>query len=246
MAHQIEIIGGIDGVPAFVKQVKRFAKEEPNTAQYHRDFIEVWRLAQTWLDADVALLATDQLVLEVGIALASWGAGQKAAPCVGGSPDIAAALNAARPKLLRLRAGDPKLVADNDGLLCLLHLIAGAMVGNTNVTYPTKLAMLLTGQYVGLDNKVRVTLGRQLRWEGFAKTQYLLPAVGADSADATRVRELEAAIRAFWHTYGTAVQAELVHQKVPNSDVLAQCPGRLLDMVLFRGGQSLQVVQQLG
>ena len=249
MAYQIEITGGIDAVPSFVEQVKRFATEGPRTRRYHSDFVGVRQHAETWLGTDSHLEARAPLVTMVREALLSWGAGDPHYPAVPHAADpatIARALNTASPLLVRLRNQEPALHGDNDGLLRLLHVLAGAMVENTNVTYPTKLAMMLTGQYVGLDNKVRNALGRNLHWIGFAKTRYLLPSVGEQSADATRLRELEAAIRDFWHVYGVAVQAELIRQDVPNANVLEQCPGRLLDMVLFLGGQSLEVARRVG
>jgi len=101
-------------------------------------------------------------------------------------------------------------------------------IGNTNVTYPMKALLLITGFMPAFDGRVRT--GLQRGWFlGMNRTQYLLPD-NADHADAKRIARLAFLLGECWTTCAQQLQEGISKSSFPG---LRQEPGRVFDVLLF-------------
>jgi hypothetical protein len=163
---------------------------------YHADYFGIRHLATAYLDAPIPT-NTAPLAEKLNAVFPRWGAGKRGAPRVKSEQDIQVALmGQAMHKLLLevTRAPVPALTLTGGttrtvngvgsmsalarfdyGLLVSLRALADSMfVGNTNVTYPMKALLLLTGIMPALDSQVRKGLGKA-GFSGVDKTQFLIP-----------------------------------------------------------------------
>jgi hypothetical protein len=129
-----------------------------------------------------------------------------------------------------LAAGAPfAAVFDFDGCLIdtLCVLSTGLLVANTNVTYPMKSLLLLTGLMPAFDSQVKGGLAAA-DVAGINKTRYLLPALG--SADAQKICALP-----FYIEDCISRQAAIIGHEATGSfyPALANEHGRIFDVLLF-------------
>jgi len=171
-------------------------------AQYHRDYFSVRRHAAAYLAGSPALPHAQQLAVHLSGALESWGAGKRLAPSCR-TVDAAAqalcnpALHARlqelaqsfpylevieRKRHLKEGAPFPTVEQFDRALIAALGMLADALlVNNTNVTYPMKALLLITGLMPAYDSQVKGGLAIA-GVAGINKTRYLLPTGnGADT-----------------------------------------------------------------
>lgn len=169
--------------------------------KYHEDYFKIRYLAKSYLATDT--LATVSPLADALIdVLTSWGAGRRAAPSCQPVEVMVAALNstAMRRDLADLEASIPHLAitasrrALNSGgpfasvvdfdkcLMRTLHSISiNFFVFNTNVTYPMKSLLLLTGLMPAFDSQVKGGLAIA-GVVGVNMTRYLMPEYGTTNA----------------------------------------------------------------
>jgi len=219
---------------------------------YHADFFKVRPIGRKYVGEEHPTEATAlELASSLRFVLRSWGAGKRKAPELRGEQDFATALVDARlhsglAKLaqisnatslgfeggFRLVNGvhDREALADFDAtlLLVLRTLSDGLFLVNTNVTYPMKALLLISGLMPALDGQVRDGLGNA-GFEGVARTQFLLPA-DAGGADAKKLTRLPYLLGQCWVECSTQLQGGI---RQSNFRLLLQDPGRAFDVLLF-------------
>jgi hypothetical protein len=229
-------------------------------AAYHHDFQHVRAMSQLYLAETTPTLATTQeLAHRLRCALQSWGAGTRAAPPVRRESDLSNALlvpqlhsqlqTLAGVSLLRLglngqyrtlNAPNSSLtVADLDAIhASALQAVADNFLeGNTNVTYPMKAILLLTGFSPAFDSQVRGGL-RAAGFSGMAATQFSMP-LDLSKANGKKVTRLPFLLGHCWAQFGA-----LLRGGIQNSAhaYLADEPGRVFDVLLFmQGGDGRQL-----
>jgi len=222
-------------------------------AEYHRDYLFAKGLAAPYLVAPTAGNAAP-LAQGLSSVLRRWGSGKRGAPTVQPLPILQAAL--LKPNVhallvgfagspiptLALRSGVDRAVggvntaairlAFDTNLNSVLSLLSiDVFVGNTNVTYPMKALLLLTGFMPALDSQVRKGLGRA-GFTGTNVTQFLMP-VGIHSNEAKKLTRLP-----FYLAECYAANSALLTRSATASHYpwLAAEPGRLFDVLLFMQG----------
>jgi hypothetical protein len=100
--------------------------------------------------------------------------------------------------------------------------------GNTNVTYPMKSILLLTGFMPALDSQVRKGLQRG-GFIGMDRTRYLLPYDG-NHADGRKIASLPFLLGECWAACSQQLQEGIAESSFPT---LGQEPGRIFDVLLF-------------
>jgi len=195
------------------------------------------------------------LATSVRRTLKDWGAGKRGAPelrSVGKfsnalrEPGIHSSLvdlaGVPLPKLtvvekLRCLSGKPAadeaLASFDSNLLSVLRALGDRLfIGNTNVTFPMKAVLLITGFMPALDSKrVRTGLKRG-GFSGMNKTQYLLPDDAAH-ADGKKITRLPFLLGQCWTTCAQPLQEGLASSSFPG---LREEPGRVFDILLFMQG----------
>lgn len=231
-------------------------------AGYHADYLAVRTLAVPYLlgptVANTALLAA-----RLSAVLYRYGAGRRRAPTVQPLPALQAKLldpafhallagfSGAPITALTIHGGGTRVVSgvataasrlafDTNLYSVLSQISAGLLVGNTNVTYPMKALLLLTGFMPALDSQVR----RGLHVAGFAgtsATQFLMP-TGVGSVEARKITRLP-----FYLGECFAANAALLTGAATASlyPWLATEPGRLFDIMLFMQGAAAHRLLQL-
>lgn len=137
-----------------------------------------------------------------------------------------------------LAAGAPfAAVSDFDSCLIgtLSVLSKTLLVGNTNVTYPMKLMLLLTGLMPAFDRQVKGGLAAA-GVAGVDKTRYLLAALG--SSDAKKICALP-----FYIADCISRQAAVIAREVAASyyPALASEHGRIFDVLFFMQNDTIHV-----
>ncbi|WP_233886317.1 hypothetical protein [Paraburkholderia flagellata] len=223
-------------------------------ASYHADYSTVRAEAISYLAQDLSAASASRLVQALTKALNNWGAGKRRAPGCQPTDAVTGALcvHSLREQLVNLassfeylsltdctrnlKAGSPfKTVNDFD--VCLLEtlseLAARLLVRNTNVTYPMKALLLITGLMPAFDSQVRGGL-HVAGLSGFAcngkpRTSYLIPA--HSSADARRICVLP-----FYIAECTSRMSPGLVNSIENSmyPALVGQHGRLFDILLFQ------------
>jgi hypothetical protein len=118
--------------------------------------------------------------------------------------------------------------AFDDCLIDTINFISKAvLVGNTNVTYPMKSLLLLTGLMPAFDSQVKGGLA-VAGVSGVNKTRYLLPKKG--SADAKKICALPFYISECTSRLSTVISAEISASRY---SALAGEHGRIFDILLF-------------
>jgi len=219
---------------------------------YHDGYFKCRAIAkQYFLDRTAGdRLATD-LASAVRYTLEQWGAGKREAPglqplrefsnalC---QPEIRASLAAltgtplSALTVVRQRRYLNAEPAKYDDLLSLesnlffaLHTLAERLfIENTNVTYPMKAVLLMTGFMPAFDGKVRAGLQRG-GFSGMNKTQYLLPASAVHS-DGKKISGLPFLLGQCWAMCASQIREGISKSSFPE---LIQEPGRVFDVLLF-------------
>lgn len=217
-------------------------------AQYHHDYFSVRRHAAAYLAEPLSLPSAQELVLPLLAALTSWGAGKRVAPSC--RPAVAAAQALCNPALhARLRElansfpyldvvegkrylmdGAPftTLRQFDRGLIEALGMLADALlVRNTNVTYPMKALLLITGLMPAYDSQVKGGLAIA-GVPGVNKTRYLLPR--EDCVDAKKICVLPFHIAHCVMHSRVLLDTAIENSRYPE---LKGEYGRLFDVLLF-------------
>jgi hypothetical protein len=220
-------------------------------AFYHADFAHVRKISSRYLAADVSIERAGELAEALYAALANWGACTRKAPILRPTQHIAAALSskALHSRLVCLdRIGLDALDLDPAGgrnfiretpfsslnqfdteLLSILEALAHALfINNTNVTYPMKALLLITGFMPAFDSQVRKGLQRA-GISGFSGTQYLLPK-NAYRAAGQRICHLPFSLGQCWRDNKALLTEAILQSNYPE---LSTEPGRIFDVILF-------------
>jgi hypothetical protein len=222
-------------------------------SDYHKDYSLVRTAAKEYLrnigspPSDNAIAA---LAEHLSLVLTRWGAGKRKAPHPCGGRTISSLLHDARLRLdlskLAL-TGLPALTLHMDGrkimngaairgpkhfddlLFSILTRLSNELfVGNTNVTYPMKAVLLITGLMPAFDSQVRAGLGRA-GFAGVNKTQFLLPS-STENSDAMKLTRLPFVLGHCWTTF-----RDIFEEGIRGSDhpELVREPGRVFDILFF-------------
>jgi hypothetical protein len=222
-------------------------------SNYHADYSLVRAAAKEYLrnaDSPPSDIVIATLAEALSLVLTRWGAGKRKAPRLGKERTISALLHDVRLHfdLSKLGlAGLPALSLHTDGrkimngapisspkhfddllLSTLTSLSNGLFVGNTNVTYPMKTILLITGLMPAFDSQVRAGLGRA-GFAGVNKTQFLLPST-TDSSDAMKITRLPFVLGHCWSTFREIFGEGIRRSNYPE---LVDEPGRVFDVLFF-------------
>jgi hypothetical protein len=133
----------------------------------------------------------------------------------------------------------------DETLFRVLHALAEELFeANTNVTYPMKAVLLITGLMPAFDGQVKAGLARA-GMRGFSGTRYLMPA-DAQTAPGAKISRLPFLLGECWNmnvgNLSAAIQASLF-------PALANQPGRVFDVLLFvqgRGNNPIRTIEYQG
>lgn len=216
---------------------------------YHADFAHIRQLSKSYLAQRPTQGLVDELARALRDALNNWGAGKRSAPRLKIPTQIAVALadEVLREQLINLHRGGIQTLGVNEShrifrsalchteletfdlhLLAILNKLADALfIGNTNVTYPMKALLLITGFMPALDSQVRKGLTRA----GMPGLRYrqLLPK-NAHSAPGRRVCQLPFLLGDCWERHNTLLMEGIRASAYPQ---LSTEPGRVFDVLLF-------------
>ena len=135
----------------------------------------------------------------------------------------------------RLLNGEPSpepLAAFDTSLLWALNNLSEKLFDkNTNVTYPMKSVLLISGFMPAFDSQVRQGLKRA-GFEGIGKTQFLLPP-DARGVEGKKVTRLPFILGQCWAKFQPQLQESIQKSKQPR---LSEDPGRIFDVLLFMQG----------
>jgi hypothetical protein len=217
-------------------------------AQYHQDYFAVRRHALSYLADPLSPQSAQALVPPLLAALTSWGAGKRVAPsCRAADAAVHALCDPALHASLRRLADSSPYLGVVDGKRCLLqgapfatvqefdrHLIAALglladalLEGNTNVTYPMKALLLITGLMPAYDSQVKGGLALA-GVTGIDKTSYLLPR--AECSDASKICVLPFHIAHCARQARATLDTAIANSRYP---MLKGQYGRLFDILLF-------------
>ena len=232
-----------------VKAINKF------NSGYHNDYRLVRMLAKEYL-AEPIRENVASLAVALRTVLEGWGAGKRKAPNVQELAALEAAL--LNPEFsallvgftnreistLRVKNGTSRLIgnsADKEQLeefdkrlILVLNAISKSfLIANTNVTYPLKVLLLLTGFMPAFDSQVRSGLARA-GFPGIKSNQFLLPSV------VNRPQGKKLAHLPFYLGECFASNEPLLRSAVVQSDYpwLVNEPGRLLDILFFMQGST--------
>jgi len=218
---------------------------------YHADFFRVRNLAKTYLAFPPSQATTSALADALYAVLGNWGAGLREAPLRHSPAHIATtlmdtdlherlvSLEVAHLSALGIDDTHSRAILDRrsfstpagfDELLLgtLGALAKGLFLNNTNVTYPMKALLLITGLMPALDGQVRRGLKRA-GFRGVDKTQFLLPA-DTSRADGRKVCDLAYFVAQCWRDNAAVLQEAIIRSNYP---ALISEPGRIFDVLLF-------------
>lgn len=223
-------------------------------AEYHHGYRAVRLLAAPFLQCQIDEYAAS-LAEALSEVLCRWGAGIRNAPSVRCQAAVQATLRNLRPSLAWFAAmpitdlsiaepGRRRVIEGvnaaaglpgfDERLIALLQdLSDGLFNGNTNVTYPMKALLLVTGFMPALDSQVRTGLHRA-GFVGTKGTRFLMPG-DADCPRAVKLTRLP-----FYLAECHAMNADLLTEAAIASNYpwLAAEPGRLFDVLLFMQGDA--------
>jgi hypothetical protein len=220
---------------------------------YHSDFFTVKPIAASYFDKpneDQALSLARSLIA----ALCNWGACRRRAPSLRTEELIASALldekflNSIKFFLktkisdLKILQGRPEVgvhepITPNifgEHLIGILNFLSNAVFNDaTNITYPMKTLLLLTGFMPAWDSKVR----RGLYLSGFRGTNFtsfLLPNE-TNSTLAKKIISLPFYLGDFYRENQKVLEAAAKSSDYPE---LIHSPGRLLDIIFYTQGDT--------
>jgi hypothetical protein len=217
-------------------------------AAYHADYFTVRTEAIDYLSEPPSTASASRLAPALITALENWGAGKRGAPAC--RPVDAATEALCNPTIRQkltnlansleflsladgirsLKVGSPfETVEEFDTCLIetLNELVVGLLVGNTNVTYPMKALLLITGLMPAYDSQVKGGLA-VAGVSGVNRTRFLLP-VG-ECPDAKKICVLP-----FYIADRISRAALVLNRAIENSNypMLEGQHGRLFDVLLF-------------
>jgi hypothetical protein len=217
--------------------------------QYHRDYAEVRRLAKDYLSPACQRDQTKRLAVELHRVLLNWGAGRRRAPAPRSAVSIASRLQCQtlRSDLkaladscsqgLSLSADGIRLINGkpfdgtgfDESLFSVLQTSSQSMLeGNTSVTYPMKILLLLTGLMPAYDSQVRRGM-HAAGLRGMTATQYLMPKTMTCSGW-KRLAMLPFLVGHCWTSNAARFENEINNSKYP---ALSGDPGRVFDVIFF-------------
>jgi hypothetical protein len=183
-------------------------------SDYHADFSRVRAIARKyleWTDTRPPEDTATGLAKHLRAVLINWGAGKRGAPHPSYESEIATFLCDARLRVDLANIANAGLASlslnmqrrividgaeiknpkqfDDVLLSVLVRLSNGLFFGNTNVTYPMKAALLITGLMPAFDSQVRRGLNRA-GFSGVNKTQFLLPLTVENNSDGMKLTRL--------------------------------------------------------
>lgn len=229
---------------------------------YHADFFCVRTVAREYLDCAATGPSKDttrHLAKRLRCVLMNWGAGKKKAPKLckeqkvtvvllerGLHDDLVklahtglACLSLHKQKRTILPGARITTVRDFDEILLsvLRRLSEGLFTNNTNVTYPMKALLLISGLMLALDSRVRAGLAcAGFKGMNAKRTQYLLPSPrSAEDADAKKLTRLPFLLGHCWATFSQVLRDGIRRSGYPQ---LANEPGRVFDILFFRQGKT--------
>ena len=232
-------------------------------AAYHEDYFSTSPLATAYLQSPPTGPSATALAGKLISVLGNWGAGGRKAPstatlekCGESLSDkilhrklslIAKNLSPANVGLngnRRTINSLPKERACNLLELCLLstlrQLSDALFTNNTNVTYPMKALLLITGAGPALDSQVRKGL-RSAGFSGVDRTQFLLPS-DISSADGLKLTRLPFILGQCYANNKNIFQWAASQSRYPS---LTEHPGRIFDVLLFVQAQLKAPVLEL-
>lgn len=222
---------------------------------YHADFLEVRARARRLLDGELGLRESGTLATRLRQALSAWGAGRRGAPCLKASKEMDGFLRQER-LLNRLRrwstitpgfAGSKRALIgqrqvstsqfDDELILTLNEFAEGLFVGNTNVTYPMKAVLLITGIMPAFDSQVRRGMQRG-GFAGMASTQFRVP-TNPESPGGRKITRLPFLLGELWRRNADELMSAISRSSYPQ---LESEPGRVFDILLFMQAQETSPV----
>ena len=224
-------------------------------AGYHHDYLLVKNLAAPYLMAPTATNA-GPLAAALSEVLYRWGAGKRKAPTVQPVSTLQAVLldpsfhtllagfSAAPITTLSIFGGHSRAVGgvaaeatrlafDTNLTSVLSQISEKILIGNTNVTYPMKVLLLLTGFMPALDSQVRQGL-YSAGFAGTNATQFQMPA-GLGSVEAQKLTRLPFFLGECFAANSALLTGAATASHYP---WLATEPGRLFDILLFMQGSA--------
>lgn len=223
-------------------------------SNYHSDFSLVRTVAKDYLKCTNIRPpedATTDLAKHLRSVLINWGAGKRGAPQLCRESEIATLLYDTRLRVDLAKIAWTGLTSlslhmqrrtvidgaqitnaaqfDEVLLSVLARLSRGLFIGNTNVTYPMKAVLLISGLMPAFDGQVRAGLNR-VGFAGVNKTQFLLPSSVENDPDGKKLTRLPFVLGHCWATFSNVFSDGIRKSQYPE---LIQEPGRVFDILFF-------------
>lgn len=219
---------------------------------YHADYFGVRCLAKTYLTTTPSLRTANPLAVALYDVLGRWGAGRRGAPTHRPFADISTVLmdqelhdrlnkfaNVTLTTLALDNAGKRAILGDgrfaspdqfDTDLIGTLNVLAnGLFSDNTNVTYPMKALLLITGFMPAFDSQVKKGLTRAGLSGVKNKTQYLLPK-DALRADGKKICSLPFYMAQCFENHIELIEQAIIESNYPT---LIGEIGRVFDVLFF-------------
>jgi hypothetical protein len=246
LAMPVDIVGTHEDI---VNAINCFSQD------YHNNFFTVRALARPYLDAAPIPATVVPLANSLRDVLIRFGAGERKAPslrpvnqCIEtlSEPGLHATLrylaNMALPsfgiigqnRAIGHVVAPAALVEFDTNLFQALRSLASRMfINSTNVTYPMKAVLLITGLMPAFDSNVRHGLKRG-GFRGMGQTRFPLPA-NDDNADWKKISRFPFLLGDCWNTFLPLLNDSIVGSLYPQ---LISHSGRLFDVLLFMQGKT--------
>jgi hypothetical protein len=218
---------------------------------YHADYFGVRCLAKTYLATTPSLRTASPLAVAIHDVLWRWGAERRGAPKRRSVADVSTALmdqemhvrlnkfanetltvlnvDDAGNRVIRAGGGFASPDQFDTNLLGTLNALAGRLFSNnTNVTYPMKALLLITGFMPAFDGQVKKGLNRA-GLTGVNKNQYLLP---RDTllADGKKICAMPFYMAQCYKNHSALIEQSITESSYPG---LIGEIGRVFDVLLF-------------
>lgn len=215
---------------------------------YHSDYFKVKELAGRYLNSPPAVETSLPLADALSSVLTNWGAGKRMAPICQPIAEITKRLSniafhrdlialQRSANALEIREGRRELKSGasfgsvsefDDCLIDTMSFISTAFfIGNTNVTYPMKSLLLITGLMPAFDSQVKGGLA-VAGVTGVKKNRYLIPQKG--SPDARKICAVPFYIADCISNTSNVINVAIAASDYPN---LVGDTGRIFDVLLF-------------
>lgn len=234
----------------FVVEKKQALTDAINSfdASYHADYFSVRGLAKVYLSSSAPTqMDTNALACVLHVVLKRYGAEKQKAPTRRSIAEMEKALlDGEIFRLLQffsahslitigvdagVRTSAANILDTDNNLVRVLRLLGERLfTNNTNVTYPMKALMLITGYMPALDSQVKSGLA-DTGISGINTTQFLLP----DSANELRGKKITRLPYILAACYANPVSRAIIDNAIQASQYksLAAEIGRVFDVLLF-------------